>query len=281
MACSIRFAPVRLPIFLPPFPSGEKSIQQKRTLCVREFVHICLQKSRAISLPGFCPCDMLYFVMKRFLSLALILLLLCPLLPPARAEEGDTAAPDPTIYLVPEDDLPLPCPEYVLTEKRDFVFGGTVVCDVPLTGVSVTIGDENGQILQRVEDKIEAEDEDAACFPLWDRTYPFEDDSLSARTDFASLKPGTYTFALTASNDIVGEMTLYASPFTVEKTTALHTLIPNDLRGTWSAAEALQAALSPMFPAKPILRLKLQKQSGQIFSRPNAEDCQPAAEADQ
>ena len=73
---------------------------------------------------------MIYFVMKRFLSLALILLLLCPLLPPARAEEGDTAAPDPTIYLVPEDDLPLPCPEYVLTEKRGFVFGGTVVCDV-------------------------------------------------------------------------------------------------------------------------------------------------------
>ena len=181
---------------------------------------------------------MIYFVMKRFLSLALILLLLCPLLPPARAEEGDEPAPDPTIYLVPEDDLPLPCPEYVLTEKRDFVFGGTVVCDVPLTGVSVTIGDENGQILQRVEDKIEAEDEDAACFPLWDRTYPFEDDSLSARTDFAALKPGTYTFTLNAANDVVGEVTLYASPFTVEKTTALHTLIPNDLRGTWSAAEA-------------------------------------------
>ena len=153
---------------------------------------------------------MIYFVMKRFLSLALILLLLCPLLPPARAEEGDEPAPDPTIYLVPEDDLPLPCPEYVLTEKRDFVFGGTVVCDVPLTGVSVTIGDENGQILQREEDKIEAEDEDAACFPLWDRTYPFEDDSLSARTDFAALKPGTYTFTLNAANDVVGEVTLYA-----------------------------------------------------------------------
>ena len=176
--------------------------------------------------------------MKRWILACLILLLALSLLPLARAEEGDGTAPDPTIYLVPEDDLPLPCPEYHLTEKRGFVFGGTVVCDVPLTGVSVTIGDQNGQVLQLVEAAIEADDEDAACFPLWDRTYPFEDDSLSARTDFASLKPGEYTFTLKAANALVGEVTLYTAPFTVEKATALHTLIPNDLRGTWSAAEA-------------------------------------------
>lgn len=175
--------------------------------------------------------------MKRFLFLWLILLLLCPLLPPARAEEGEEAAPDPTIRLVAEEDLPLPCEKYRLTEKRGFVFGGTVVCAVPLTGVSVTISDQKGQVLQHIEARIDPEDEDAACFPLWDRTYPYEDDSLSARTDFAALKPGKYTFTLKAANDAVGEVILYTSPFTVEKATALHTLIPNDLRGTWSAAE--------------------------------------------
>ena len=103
--------------------------------------------------------------MKRWSLACLLLLLTLSLLPLARAEEGDGTAPDPTIYLVPEDDLPLPCPEYHLTEKRGFVFGGTVVCDVPLTGVSVTIGDQNGQVLQLVEAAIGPEDEDAACFP--------------------------------------------------------------------------------------------------------------------
>ncbi len=175
--------------------------------------------------------------MKRLLSLWLILLLLCPLLPPFRAEEGEKAAPDPAIYLVPEEDLPLPCEAYHLTEKRDFVFGGTVVSEVPLNWVSVTIGDEAGQVLQQVEAAIDPEDEAAVCFSLWDRTYPFEDDSLSARTDFASLAPGQYTFTLRAAND-AGEATLYTSPFTVEKVTARHTLIPNDLRGTYGAMAA-------------------------------------------
>ena len=170
--------------------------------------------------------------MKRFLSLALILLLALTLLPSARAEEGDAAAPDPTIYLVPEAGLPLPCEQYHLTEKRGFVFGGTVVSEVPLTRVSVTVSDQKDQVLLHAEAEIDPEDEAAVSFPLWDRTYPFEDESLSARTDFASLKAGKYTFTLKAAN-AAGEVTLYASPFTVEKTTALHTLIPNDFRGTY------------------------------------------------
>ena len=176
--------------------------------------------------------------MKRFLSLVLILPLLLALLPSARAEEGERAASDPAIRLVPEESLPLPCEEYRLTEKRRFAFGGTVVSEAPLAWVSVTIADETGQVLQQVEASIDPQAETATCFPLWDKTYPFEDESLSARTDFASLKPGRYTFTLRAANDAAGEVTLYSAPFIVEKTTALHTLIPNDLRGTYGSMAA-------------------------------------------
>lgn len=174
--------------------------------------------------------------MKRAFSLIFILLL-C-LAPLSALAEGEGAAPDPAIYLVPEEALPLPCEQYRLTEKRSFVFGGTVVSDVPLISVSVAVTDEKNQVLLQAEQAIEAEDEDATCFPLWDRTYPFEDQSLSARLDFASLRPGNYTFTLRAANDAMGEVVLYTSPFTVERTDAVHTLIPNDLRGTYPAAEA-------------------------------------------
>lgn len=188
-------------------------------------------------MPGCPSYDMMFYTMKRWFSAWLILLLLCPLLPPAWAEEGKKAAPDPAIYLVPEENLPLPCEEYHLTEKRDFIFGGTVVSEAPLTSVSVTISDGAGQVLQHIQAETDPADERATSFPLWDRTYPFEDDSLSARTDFASLTPGQYTFTLQAANH-TGEVTLYSSPFTVEKATALHTLIPNDLRGTYGTMAA-------------------------------------------
>ena len=192
--------------------------------------------------------------MKRFLSLALILLLASSLLPPAWAAEGSgpapTAAstseetpesspePDPAIRFLPEEGLPLPCPEYNLTEKRSFAFGGTVVSEVPLIRVAVAVSDEAGSVLLEAEATPDGEDETATRFPLWDRTFPFEDDSLSARTDFAALQPGTYTFTLKAANQ-AGETVLYAAPFTVDRATALHTLIPNDLRDTWPAAVAL------------------------------------------
>ena len=195
------------------------------------------QKTRAIALPGVHLYDMVYFTMKRCLSLLLILLLLLPL--PVLAAEGEGDAPlDPSIKLVPEEGLPLPCEAYHLTEKRSFVFGGTVTSAVPLSSVSVTVSDQKGALLLSVEAEIDPEDEDATAYPLWDRTYPFEDESLSARTNFASLKPGKYVFTLKAANAIAGEVVLYTSPFTVERTTALHTLIPNDLRGTYYTAEA-------------------------------------------
>ena len=197
---------------------------------------------------------MMYFVMKRFLTLALILLLASSLLPPAWAAEGSgpapTAAPssaetpepsptpDPAIRFEPEAGLPLPCPEYRLTEKRPFVFGGTVMSEVPLTRVAVIVSDEAGDVLLEAEAVIDAEDETATCFPLWDRTFPFENRSLSARIDFAALKPGTYVFTLKAANGVAGKTVLYTAPFTVERTTALHTLIPNDLRDTYPAMAA-------------------------------------------
>ena len=146
--------------------------------------------------------------------------------------------PDPAIRFVPEEALPLPGMAYSLTEKRPFAYGGTVVSDVPLTLVSVTVSDEAGKILLAVEAAPDPEAEDALSFPLWDRMYPFDDESLSARTDFASLTPGTYTFTLKAANAAVGEVTLYSAPFTVEKVTATHTLNPNDLRGTYLTAAA-------------------------------------------
>ena len=192
--------------------------------------------------------------MKRFLSLALILLLASSLLPPAWAAEGSgpapTAAPtseetpesspepDPAIRFLPEEGLPLPCPEYNLTEKRPFAFGGTVVSEVPLIRVAVAVSDEAGSVLLEAEATPDGEDETALRYPLWDKTFPFEDGSLSARIDFASLKPGTYTFTLKAENEMAGEVVLYTSPFTVERTTALHTLIPNDLRNTYPAMAA-------------------------------------------
>ena len=192
--------------------------------------------------------------MKRFLSLALILLLASSLLPPAWAAEGSgpapTAAPtsegtpesspepDPAIRFLPEEGLPLPCPEYNLTEKRPFAFGGTVVSEVPLTRVAVAVSDEAGSVLLEAEATPDGEDETALRYPLWDKTFPFEDGSLSARIDFASLKPGTYTFTLKAENEMAGEVVLYTAPFTVERTTALHTLIPNDLRNTYPAMAA-------------------------------------------
>jgi len=192
--------------------------------------------------------------MKRFLSLALILLLASSLLPPAWAAEGSgpapTAAPtseetpesspepDPAIRFLPEEGLPLPCPEYNLTEKRPFAFGGTVVSEVPLIRVAVAVSDEAGSVLLEAEATPDGEDETALRYPLWDKTFPFEDGSLSARIDFASLKPGTYTFTLKAENEMAGEVVLYTAPFTVERTTALHTLIPNDLRNTYPAMAA-------------------------------------------
>ena len=192
--------------------------------------------------------------MKRFLSLALILLLASSLLPPAWAAEGSgpapTAAPtseetpesspepDPAIRFLPEEGLPLPCPEYNLTEKRPFAFGGTVVSEVPLIRVAVAVSDETGSVLLEAEATPDGEDETALRYPLWDKTFPFEDGSLSARIDFASLKPGTYTFTLKAENEMAGEVVLYTAPFTVERTTALHTLIPNDLRNTYPAMAA-------------------------------------------
>ena len=170
--------------------------------------------------------------MKRFLSFVLILLLgLTPI--PAWAEI-ETA--DPAIRFLPEDSLPLPSEAYALTEGRAFAFGGTVTSDLPLLSVSVTVSDEQGQILLEATDRME-DTEDVTSFPLWDRTYPFEDTSLSGRADFASLRSGKYTFTLRASN-AAGETTLYTSPFLVEPVTALHTLMPNDLRGTYWAAEA-------------------------------------------
>ena len=212
-------------------------------------------------MPGVLPCDMIYSIMKRVLVLVLILLLALPLLPPARAEAslvaprffllnpsptpGSTPAPtpeptpDPAIRFELEAGLPLPCPEYHLTEKRPFAFGGTVVSELPLIRVSVTVSDGAGNVLLEVEAAPDGEDETATRFPLWDRTFPFEDDSLSARTDFAALQPGTYTFTLKAANQAAGETVLYAAPFTVDRATALHTLIPNDLRDTWPAAVAL------------------------------------------
>ncbi len=214
--------------------------------------------------------------MKRLLALILILLMVCPLLPPAWAEEGEdtpapeeapqdvadeaetvetpepeailepevtpepeaTPEPDPAIRFFPEAGLPLPCEEYPLTEKRAFSFGGTVVSEIPLTRVSVAVSDQEGKVLLQAEEEPDRAEETATRFPLWDRTYPFEDDSLSGRMDFAALKPGTYTFTLKASNDVVGEVTLYLASFTVTRTSARHTLIPNDLRDTYPAAEA-------------------------------------------
>ena len=189
--------------------------------------------------------------MKRLFALVLILLLILPPLsawaeatPPApdpSAAPDSTEPvpePDPTIRFLPEEGLPLPSEDWALTEKRTFAFGGTVVSEVPLTFVSVTVSDREGQTLLEVAAEPDPEDEAATCFPLWDRTYPFEDQSLSALTDFASLAPGTYTFTLKAANGALGEVVLYASAFTVERTTALHTLMPNDLRGTYPAAQA-------------------------------------------
>ncbi len=174
--------------------------------------------------------------MKRWFSPLLILLLLLSLLPSARAEEGESAAP--AIYLEAEAGLPLPCEKYHLTEKRGFVFGGTVVSEAPLIQVTVTVSDQKGQVLLETAAELDPAEEAVTSFPLWDRTYPYEDESLSARTDFASLKAGKYVFTLTAASEAAGPVTLYTAPFTVEKATALHTLIPNDLRGTYPAAEA-------------------------------------------
>ena len=212
--------------------------------------------------------------MKRFLALILILLLVCPLLPPARAEEGESACepepafeeeeapaaedvpaaedapaeeeapeeddpgPDPAIRFLPEAGLPLPCEEYPLTEKRPFSFGGTVESELPLTLVSVAVSDMEGKILLQAEQTPDPEDETANRFPLWDKTFPFDDQSLSGRMDFASLRPGRYVFTLKAANESMGEVTLYLGSFTVTRTGGQHTLIPNDLRGTYPAAEA-------------------------------------------
>lgn len=207
-------------------------------------------------MPGVFPCDMIFFVMKR--AVVLVLILLSALLLPSlvRAEEGWIAprlsppsasatpsptpepTPDPAIRFLPEEGLPLPGEANALTEKRPFAYGGTVVSGLPLTRVSVTVTDEAGQVLLAAEAAPDPEAEDALSFPLWDRTYPFEDESLSARTDFASLTPGTYTFTLKATNDGAGEVTLYSAPFTVESAAAIHTLNPNDLRDTYPAATA-------------------------------------------
>ena len=175
--------------------------------------------------------------MKRLLFLALILFLLLPLPALAEGEAGPapTAAPEGAITFEPEEGLPLPSEAYPLTEKRSFVFGGTVVSETPLTRVSVTVSDPKGNVLLSAEGTPDPAEDMATRFPLWDKTYPFEDESLSARTDFASLKPGDYVFTLKAANSAAKEVTLYTSPFTVTPVSALHTLIPNDLRGTWRA----------------------------------------------
>ncbi len=185
--------------------------------------------------------------MKRYLSLFLILLLLLPSFPVrAEGEPPPLSELDPVIRFQPEEGLPLPSAAYALTEKRGFVFGGTVTSEVPLSRVSVTISDKQGDVLLETEAELAADDPAATCFPLWERTFPFDDQSLSARTDFASLKPGTYTFVLKAANAVMGEVTLYTSPFTVERTGARHTLIPNDLRDTWPAVQAyLGGQLTP------------------------------------
>ena len=217
--------------------------------------------------------------MKRFLVLILIALLICPLLPPARAEEGasvpapseepqaasagtdapaaepsaepegtpepesisepqDTPAPNPAIRFLPEEGLPLPCEAYPLTEKRSFAFGGTVESEVPLSFVSAAVSDLEGNVLLQAKEVPDPADEAATHFLLWDKTFPFEDESLSGRLDFASLAPGQYVFTLKAANEAAGEVTLYIASFTVTKESARHTLIPNDLRDTYPAAEA-------------------------------------------
>ena len=170
--------------------------------------------------------------MKRLLSYVFILLLsLSPL-----AVRAEGATPGPAIRFLPEDSLPLPSEACGLTEGRAFAFGGTVMSETPLTSVSVTVSDEQDQVLLMAEERMEA-GEAITSFPLWDRTYPFEDTSLSGRMDFGSLAPGQYTFTLRAAT-AAGEATLYAAPFAVEPVTNLHTLMPNDLRGTYAAAEA-------------------------------------------
>ena len=188
--------------------------------------------------------------MKRFLLPVLILFLIIILLPPVRAEEETDASesveagedartvPDPSIRFIPEDSLPLPSEKYPMTEKRGFAFGGAIVSEIPLSRVWVTVSDENGQVLLQEEDEPDPEDPAAVSFPLRDATYPFEDESLSARTDFASLRPGNYVFTLKAASEAAGEVLLYTSPFTVTGTNAVHTLIPNDLRGTYLSASA-------------------------------------------
>ena len=163
--------------------------------------------------------------MKRLLFLALILFLLLPLPALAEGEAGPapTAAPEGAIAFEPEEGLPLPSEAYPLTEKRSFVFGGTVVSETPLTRVSVTVSDPKGNVLLST-----------VCFlPFGVPAAPPQ------RTDFASLKPGDYVFTLKAANDAAKEVILYTSPFTVTPVSALHTLIPNDLRGTYPAARAL------------------------------------------
>ena len=179
--------------------------------------------------------------MKRLLFLALILFLLLPLPALAEGEAGPapTAAPEGAIAFEPEEGLPLPSEAYPLTEKRSFVFGGTVVSETPLTRVSVTVSDPKGNVLLSAEGTPDPAEDMATRFPLWDKTYPFEDESLSARMDFTSLKPGDYVFTLKAANSAAKEVILYTSPFTVTPVSALHTLIPNDLRGTYPAARAL------------------------------------------
>ena len=200
--------------------------------------------------------------MKRICILLLILLLACPLLPPARAEERGavvfptgtpqtgtpepdatpepeaTPRPDPAIRFEPEEGLPLPCEAYPLTEKRLFAFGGTVVSEVPLTHISATVSDQWDQVLLQAEADPDPADESATRFPLWDRTYPFEDTSLSGQMDFSKLKPGQYTFTLKAANEAAGEVTLYTGHFAVTRTGGDHLLIPNDLRGIYPLAEA-------------------------------------------
>ena len=191
----------------------------------------------------------------------LLFLLLCPL--PARAADDarlpkgriaaelsdedptptpipspDPAAgptPSPAIAFVLDSSLPLPCPEYPITEKRGFAYGGEVVCPLPLLRVSVTVSDEAGSALLTVEKAFEPE-EGVTSLLLRDPTYPFEDASLSALTDFASLAPGTYTFSLRAASTGEADALLYEAPFTVVPAAGVHTLIPNDLRGTYEAA---------------------------------------------
>ena len=172
--------------------------------------------------------------MKRLLSLALILLLLLPL--PVRAEE------EPALSLLPEEGLPLPCEAFPLTEKRPFAFGGTVVSASPLSRVCASVSDGEGTVLLSAEASFDPAAEETTRFPLWDRTFPFEDESLSGRMDFSVLKPGTYTFTLEAASEAAEAVTLYTANFIVEPVSALHTLIPNDLRGTYPAAAALLGA---------------------------------------